>query len=91
MGFFVAHTEGQINARISKSMLKDNSLTLALIANDILRTGYYHFNVYGIDSYNGNRIYRDWQRIGIQFSYKFNATKSKYKGTGAGQDEKNRL
>ena len=43
------------------------------------------------DSYNGNRIYRDWQRVGIQLSYKFNATKSKYKGTGAGQSEKSRL
>ena len=38
-----------------------------------------------------NRIYRDFQRFGLQVSYKFNATKSKYKGTGAGQSEKNRL
>ena len=37
-----------------------------------------------------NRIYRDFQRFGLQVSYKFNATKSKYKGTGAGQSEKNR-
>ena len=33
----------------------------------------------------------NFQRFGLQVSYKFNATKSKYKGTGAGQSEKNRL
>lgn len=91
MGFAVIRVEGKVNARVSKSFLKEDALTLSLTANDILRTGYYHFNVYGIDSYNGNRIYRDWQRVGIQLSYKFNATKSKYKGTGAGLSEKNRL
>lgn len=91
MGFVVLRVEGRVNARVSKSFLKEDALTLSLTANDILRTGYYHFNVYGIDSYNGNRIYRDWQRVGIQLSYKFNATKSKYKGTGAGQSEKSRL
>lgn len=91
MGFMVNRLEGRLNARVSKSFLKDDALTLSLTADDILRTGYYHFNVYGIDSYNGNRIYRDWQRVGIQLSYKFNATKSKYKGTGAGQSEKARL
>ena len=90
-GFAVIHTNGQVNARLSKSFLKDNAMTMTLTASDIFRTGYYYFNVHGIDSYNGNKIYRDFQRIGIQLSYKFNATKSKYKGTGAGQSEKSRL
>lgn len=79
MGFMVNRLEGRLNARVSKSFLKDDALTLSLTA------------VYGIDSYNGNRIYRDWQRVGIRLSYKFNATKSKYKGIGAGQSEKARL
>ena len=89
-GFFVTRTEGQINARLSKSFLKE-TLTITFTANDILRTGYFHFDLYGIDAYMENRIYRDFQRFGLQVSYKFNATKSKYKGTGAGQSEKNRL
>lgn len=89
-GFFVTRAEGEINARLSKSFLKD-ALTLALTANDILHTGYYHFDLYGINAYLENRIYMDFQRFGVQVSYKFNATKSKYKGTGAGQSEKNRL
>lgn len=72
-------------------VLKNETLNIALTANDILHTGYYHFNLYGINAYMENRIYRDFQRFGLQVSYKFNATKSKYKGTGAGQSEKNRL
>ena len=64
------------------------TLTITFTANDILRTGYFHFDLYGIDAYMENRIYRDFQRFGLQVSYKFNATKSKYKGTGAGQSEK---
>ena len=38
-----------------------------------------------------NRDYTDQQRFGIRLSYQFNATKSKYKGTGAGASEKSRL
>lgn len=89
-GTFVTRNEGQVNACLSKSFLKE-SLTVTLTANDILRTGYFHFDLYGIDAYMENRIYRDFQRFGVQVSYKFNATKSKYKGTGAGQSEKKRL
>ncbi|MBQ8239524.1 MAG: outer membrane beta-barrel protein [Bacteroides sp.] len=90
-GFAVFHTTGQVNARVSKSFLKDNAMTLALTASDIFRTGNYYFHIHGINSSVQKTIYRDFQRIGIQLSYKFNATKSKYKGTGAGQSEKSRL
>ena len=88
--YVIYHTEGQVSARLSKSFLHE-TLNVALTANDILHTGYYHFNLYGINAYMENRIYRDFQRFGIQVSYKFNATKSKYKGTGAGESEKKRL
>ena len=90
-GFAVLHTTGQVNARVSKSFLKDNAMTVTLTANDIFRTGNYYFHIHGINSSVKKTIYRDFQRIGIQLSYKFNATKSKYKGTGAGQSEKSRL
>jgi hypothetical protein len=90
-GFGVFHTSGQVNARVSKSFLKDNAMTVALTASDIFRTGNYYFHIHGINSSVKKTIYRDYQRIGLQLSYKFNATKSKYKGTGAGQSEKSRL
>lgn len=31
------------------------------------------------------------RNIGITLRYKFNAAKSKYKGTGAGESQKNRM
>ena len=82
---------GQVNARISKSFLKDDALTVIVTVNDILHTGYTYFNAYGDHVYSESTRYYDNQRIGLQLSYKFNATKSKYKGTGAGQSEKSRL
>ena len=82
---------GQVNARLSKSFLKDDALTVTATANDILHTGYTYFNAYGDHVYSESTRYYDNQRIGLQLSYKFNATKSKYKGTGAGQSEKSRL
>jgi hypothetical protein len=35
--------------------------------------------------------YQHTQAIGLSLQYNFNATRSKYKGTGAGNAEKNRL
>lgn len=65
-GFFVTRTEGQINARLSKSFLKE-TLTITFTANDILRTGYFHFDLYGIDAY-----------MEIGFTGISNASASKY-------------
>ncbi len=41
--------------------------------------------------HDGQRSYVYTQYIGILLTYNFNATNSKYKGTGAGNDEKNRF
>ena len=41
--------------------------------------------------HDGQRSYVYTQYIGILLTYNFNATRSKYKGTGAGNAEKNRL
>ena len=82
--------EFNINARVQKTFL-DGNLTAALFANDIFRnlrerwTGYYPVTTMGKDAY----VYT--QSIGLSLSYDFNTTRSKYKGTGAGNAEKNRL
>ena len=36
-------------------------------------------------------VYTYTQCVGLTLSYNFNVTRSKYKGTGAGHDEKSRL
>ena len=82
--------EFNINARVQKTFL-DGNLTAALFANDIFRnlrerwTGYYPVTTMGKDAY----VYT--QYISASLTYNFNATRSKYKGTGAGNAEKNRL
>ena len=52
---------------------------------------YIYNAIYGDRTFSSSREYTDQQRFGIRLSYQFNATKSKYKGTGAGASEKSRL
>ena len=85
-------TTGGINLRLSRQFLKDKSLSIAVLANDILHTRYIEMTAYGgINVRTQFREYRDTRRFGIDVSWKFNATKSRYKGSHAGQDERNRL
>ena len=89
-GFTHNAHEFNVNARMQKSFL-DGSLIVSLFANDIFRnlrerwTGYYPVTTMAKDAY----VYT--QSIGLSLSYDFNTTRSKYKGTGAGNDEKNRF
>ena len=89
-GFTHYAHEFNVNGRIQKTFFGE-SLTAAVFANDIFRnlrerwTGYYPVSAMSKDAY----VYT--QHIGVSLSYNFNATRSKYKGTGAGNEEKNRL
>jgi hypothetical protein len=89
-GFTHNAHEFNVNVRVQKTFLNGN-LTTAIYANDIFRTlrdrwtGYYPVTTMSKDAYIFTRF------IGASLSYKFNATRSKYKGTGAGNDEKSRL
>ena len=85
-------TTGGIDLRLSRQFLKDKSLSVAILANDILHTRYIEMTAYGgINVRTQFREYRDSRRIGIDLSWKFNATRSRYKGSHAGQSERNRL
>ena len=85
-------TTGGIDLRLSHQFLKDKSLSVAIFANDIFHTRYIEMTAYGgINVRTQFKEYRDGRRIGINLSWKFNATKSRYKGSHAGQSERNRL
>ena len=79
-----------MGARLQKTFW-DGRLNATLYANDIFRTikiketTYYAIGSTAQDAYNYT------QAVGLTLSYNFNVTGSKYKGTGAGNDEKNRL
>ena len=86
----VNYAWNSLDASISKSFL-NNRLVVRLEAEDLLHgqneswqyhNSYAHFTRTGIDN---TRMFL------VNVTYNFNATKSKYKGTGAGNAEKSRL
>ena len=89
-GFMYRGSYFSVNARVQKSFLK-GSLTAALYANDIFRTARTKVITYYALGKTAQDYYTYTQQVGLTLSYNFNATGSKYKGTGAGQEEKTRL
>ena len=77
-----------MNASLSKSFLKDK-LTLQLQAYNILNSKQV------ATVYSGIRVLQNTQvmhrQVSLTVRYKFNTTRSKYKGTGAGESQKNRM
>lgn len=91
-GVYQQKAKGSLDLRLSKQFLKDKSLRVALYAYDILHTNSVRVTQYnGIGYKSEMDVYRDQRRVGIDISWKFNATRSRYKGTHAGQSERNRL
>ena len=90
--YLKSRTYGSINLRLSKSFLKDRSLNVAARVNDLFYTTKQRLTVYeGINYCDEGDVYRDNQYFQLAVSWKFNATRSRYKGSHAGQDERNRL
>ena len=90
--YMKSRTHGSINLRLSKTFLKDKSLNVAARVNDVFYTTKEKNVVYeGINYCNDGDVYRDNQLFQLGISWKFNATRSRYKGSHAGQDERNRL
>ena len=79
-----------LNARVMKTFLKGR-LSATLYANDIFRTARTKVNTYYAIGQTDQDVYTYTQAVGLTLSYNFNVTGSKYKGTGAGNDEKSRL
>ncbi len=85
---YLADDMFNVNASIYKSFLKER-LVLQLQANNI-------FNPKQIATvYSGIRVLQNTQvmhrQVLLTVRYKFNTTRSKYKGTGAGESQKNRM
>ena len=79
-----------LEAAVQKSYM-DGNLTFRLSANDLLRHMTEHSSS-DFGSYLVNQTF-DNQRQSVKFTvhYRFNTTKSKYKGSGAGVDATNRM
>ena len=79
-----------VNARLQKSFFNEQ-LSCTLYANDIFRTSKTKMTTYYAIGLTDQDVYTYTQCVGLTLSYNFNVSRSKYKGSGAGNDEKNRL
>ena len=89
-GFMYRGDNFSVSARLQKTFWKGR-LTGTLYANDIFRTAKTKLTTYYAIGKTVQDIYSYTQQVGLTLSYNFNVTGSKYKGTGAGNEEKNRL
>lgn len=79
-----------VGARINKSFF-NKALLVNLYADDIFKSSQERWTTYGIGTNFTKDCYNFDRTIGLTVTYNFNVTRSKYKGTGAGNDEKSRL
>ena len=82
------------NAMLSLSVSKDffrRRLNVKLTGNDLFNNGINRFTLYSNRMMFRKIEDNDSRCVALSLRYRFNATPSKYKGTGAGNAEKNRL
>ena len=79
-----------LNVSLVKTFFHDR-LSIKLAGEDLLDRGRDGNKVYNQQVQLYQRNYYDRRRFVVTLRYKFNNTRSKYKGTGAGNEEKNRL
>ena len=79
-----------LSLSLTKKFYKDKLLAI-ISASDILKGDYSKSIFYGSYMQSSRNNYSDARRVTVTFRYFFNKAKDKYKGTGAGADEKRRL
>lgn len=81
---------GTLDVSVYKGFFK-NKLTFYFWGRDLLQTQKRRYTMYGINSIFTMRQDMDTRSFSIGIRYNLNTTRSKYKGTGAGNEEKTRL
>lgn len=84
------HTQSTVNCRVYK-MFFDKSLTVYLGVNDIFNGMIYHADIYSGNVKMQSNVNNHGRNVELTIRYDFNTTRSRYKGTGAGQAEKSRF
>ena len=88
---YIQNVSCDVTAAVQKNLLKDKSLVLRLEGTDLA-----DLSRYDVDSDFGSHIINQTnrfatQKVKISLRYSFNKAQSKYRGTGAGQANKNRM
>lgn len=89
-GFLMNKSNYSVNLRFNKSFA-NRTWIIYLSANDIFKTAKERWTMYGLGSGTTKDCYNYNRSVSLQVTYNFNAKRSKYKGTGAGNEEKSRL
>ena len=89
-GFLMMKSGYSVNLQFDKSFA-NRTWIIYLSANDIFKTAKERWTMYGLGAGSTKDCYNYTRNISLQVTYNFNAKRSKYKGTGAGNEEKNRL
>ena len=69
----------------------NDRMNVNLRVNDIFASQRSSYIIYGDCMQFGKWNYSDTRNVRLTVSYKFNSTRSKYRGTGAANEELNRL
>ena len=89
-GFLMMKSGYSVNLQFDKSFA-NRTWIIYLSANDIFKTAKERWTMYGLGAGTTKDCYNYTRCISLQITYNFNAKRSKYKGTGAGNEEKSRL
>ena len=89
-GFLMMKSNYSVNLQFDKSFA-NRTWIIYLYANDIFKTVKERWTMYGLGAGTIKDCYNYTRNISLQVTYNFNAKHSKYKGTGAGNEEKSRL
>ena len=87
---YSSRNKGAVNISLTKSLLNDH-LSIRVQGNDLFHTEKQGMLLYAGRMHSEQTSWYDSREFVLTLRYKFNTTRSKYKGTGAGNDEKNRL
>ena len=89
-GFLMMKSGYSVNLQFDKSFA-NRTWIIYLSANDIFKTAKERWTMYGLGAGTIKDCYNYTRNISLQVTYNFNTKHSKYKGTGAGNEEKSRL
>ena len=89
-GFLMMKNDYSVNLQFDKSFA-NRTWIIYLSANDIFKTAKERWTMYGLGAGTTKDCYNYTRNVSLQVTYNFNAKRSKYKGTGAGNEEKSRL
>ena len=91
VNFHMESTSYNLGFVVQKCWLKNDALCLRVSLNDVLQRSVQDIRMSCGGYQNKESAVRSNHRLNISLRYTFNASKSKYKGTGAGQAERQRM